>query len=226
MGFAAVGLAFLMVLSLIRRSSARKWQMVGMVTLFAFVTVPLSVATLQDRFGGSSFTSDETARMTLEASARRMAKENLLGVGANNFVTANNVGGYLAKIGTPLTEATRKQPSHHAYLLARAETGWGGQLALIFLLVGVATAGIITAFRYRTIPLAGIALGSASACTALAFHSQFEYAFHTTTVQHLFFLNMAMVAGVAATSMRTRAHQRPAKKADKMRKRQAQIRSA
>ena len=198
MGFFAIGLVLLVTLSLVRRSTRRKWQIVAIGVLASAAIVPLGIATLTDRFGGDSFTTEETSREALAEAARSMASDNLLGVGANNFVTMSNVGGYLARTGIDVAEGTRRQPAHNAYLLARAETGWFGEGALILLLGGTATLGVATAFRKRRVRYAGISLGSACAILAIALHSNFEYALLKSDVQTLFFLNAALVAGIAA----------------------------
>jgi hypothetical protein len=60
-----------------------------------------------------------------------MSADHWLGVGANNFVSVNNTGGYAARAGMDWGPATRSKPAHNAYLVARAETGWLGEIALI-----------------------------------------------------------------------------------------------
>ena len=196
MGFAAIGTVLLILFSLARKSTKRKWQVVGLGVAGAVVMVPLGIATLQDRFGGGAFKTQENARITLGNAARLMANENVLGVGANNFVVVNNTQLYLERAGGKLTQATRRQPTHNAYLLARSETGWAGEITLILLLGGLATAGIVLAFKKRKLPLAGLALGNAAAIGVVALHSNYEYALHQKEIQQFLFLNAAMLAGL------------------------------
>lgn len=205
MGFVALALVLLVLLSLLRNATRRKWQMLGAGTLVAAVIVPLSLATLTERFGSASFSFEETARITLARAAVAMAADHPLGVGANNFVTVSNVGGYLTRAGEMQTQATSARPAHNAYLVARAETGWGGEIALIAIMVTLVGGGMVVAFRYRRVPEAGIALGASVAVLAVALHSQYEYAWHTTDVQRLFFIDAALIVGLLAIARKRRA---------------------
>jgi hypothetical protein len=206
----ALGAAIVLVLSLARRSTTRKWQIVGLAALGCAVATPLAMATLKDRFGDTSVTAEEGQRDAFERAARAMAADHWLGVGANNFVSVNNTAGYAARAGMDWGPATRSKPAHNAYLVARAETGWAGEIALIVLLVGLSVAGYRAGFRMRKLPYMGMPLGSAAAITAVALHSNYEYAFFLPETQRFFFMNAAIIAGCMEIMRRAKAEQRRA----------------
>ena len=205
MGFSALSILLLIVLSLLRKASLRKWQITALGVLLSLAIVPLGFATLKDRFGDNDFSTDERSRMVLEDAAAGIAADYPLGVGSNNFVVVANAQGYVETAGAGITQTTRRQPTHNAYLLARAETGWSGQIVLILLLATLIYTSVDTAFRYRNVPLGGIALGCATGVFAAALHSMYEYALHRSDVQILLFLIAALVAGIRVVSARQQA---------------------
>lgn len=217
----ALGIAIVLVVSLIRRSTPRKWQILGLAALAGLLAAPLAMMTLKDRFGDTSVTAEETQRAAFERAARAMAADHWLGVGANNFVSVNNVGGYAARAGMDWGPATRSKPAHNAYLVARAETGWAGEIALIVLFTGLAAAGFRAGFRMRTLQYMGLPLGCAAAITAVALHSNYEYAFFLPETQRFFFANAAIIAGCMAIMRRAEAERRRARDANKAQARQA-----
>jgi O-antigen ligase len=194
MVFLTLGLVIFLILTFARRPTRRKTQLLGFVLVATTAAVPVGIMTLEDRFGESSLLTEEPQRAAFERAARAMAADHPLGVGANNFVSVNNVQGYAAQAGLDWSSALRSKPAHNAYLVARAETGWAGQISLLLLISGIVIAGIRTGFRRRNVPYVGLALGSASAIAAVAIHSNYEYAFYFPEVQRLFFMNAALVA--------------------------------
>ena len=203
MGFVAMGAVLVVVGSVIRRGSRRKWQMVGLGAAGAIVAGSLAFATLTERFGKASFDTAETARSALAEAARNMAADHpFVGVGANNFVIANNVGRYIDRTGFALTEATRRQPAHNAYLVTRAERGFPGEVALILLLGGMATGALLTAFKYRRSAYAGIGLGASGAILSVSLHSNYEYALLTTNVLSLLFVIGGLISGLRVVAAR------------------------
>ena len=208
----AIGAATLLVLSLVRRNTARKWQIVGMGALACAMAVPMAMATLSDRFGDAPVTTQETERAAFERAAKAMASDHWLGVGANNFVSVNNLQGYAARSGLDWAPALRSKPAHNAFLVARAETGWAGEIALILLLAGFVWAGLVAGFMMKKVPLFGISLGCAAGIFAAALHSTYEYAILTAGVQRFLFTNAALIAACLALARHAKAEQRLAAK--------------
>lgn len=203
-----LGAVILLVLSLIRRNTTHKWQIVGMGALACAVAVPMAMATLSERFGDTSVTTQETERAAFERAARAMASDHWLGVGANNFVSVNNLEGYAARAGLDWAPALRSKPAHNAFLVARAETGWAGEIGLFVLLAGLVIAGLRAGFRIKSIPVFGIPIGCAAAVFAAGLHSTYEYAILTSTVQRFLFINAALISACMLLMRRTEIAQR------------------
>jgi hypothetical protein len=202
--YSVIGMAIVLITSLARCSSNRKWQVLGLAVLASFLAVPLSMATLKDRFGDTPVTAEETQRAAFERAARAMAADNWLGVGANNFVSVNNTHGYAARAGLDWGPATRSKPAHNAYLVARAETGWLGEITLLLFVGGLALAGLRAGFRMRNVAYMGLPLGCAGAIVAVGFHSNYEYAILTLEPQRFIFMNAALLTGCMALIRRAK----------------------
>lgn len=202
-GFFTLGLVVAFLMSFWRKSTMRKTRVIGLAGLAAAISLPVGAATLEDRFGDTPITAQEEQRDAFERAAVAMAKDHILGVGSNNFVPANNLGGYATRAGLDTSQFNRSKPVHNAWLLARAESGWGGQIALIFMFGGLVSLGIITASRCRSFPQVGLVVGPASAILAISFHNNFEYAWHMIDTQRLFFVCAALIASSAMVADRT-----------------------
>lgn len=206
---APAGLAVLLILSIAKRSNAHKMKILGFLVLAGAVAVPLALGTLNDRFGDRSMSGEDDARWSFERAAIAMADDHPFGIGANNYVTIVNVGGYSRRAdvewggGGNLTA-----PVHNAYLLMRAETGWLGEGVMLLVIVVPILAGLGLAFRNRGSPMAGVALGSTVAMLTIAIHINFEYAWHLEAVQRLFFMNLAILSAAAEACRQARVQAR------------------
>jgi hypothetical protein len=195
MAFVGAALVTLAVLSVARRPTARKMKVLGLGLLGLAVMVPLGLATLHDRFGEGSFDTEEEQRAAFERSARAMSADYPFGVGANLFVSVNNLQGYAERAGVAWNHANRSAPVHNAYLLARAETGWTGLIAFSLLFLVSAGTAVVLAFADRRNPAHGVVLGSGVAIAAVALHNFYEFAVHTYHPQVLLIANMAIIGG-------------------------------
>jgi len=140
-----------------------------------------------------------------------MAEDHPLGVGANTYVTVSNVQGYAQRAGVVWNKGSRSAPVHNAYLLARAETGWLGNIMLIAMLVIPLVAGLRIAFSERSSPLGGVALGSSVAALMVMLHSNYEYAWLLEEPQRVYFLNTAIIAAASVALRQARREARKAK---------------
>jgi hypothetical protein len=193
-GIALTGMALLTLLSVVRRSTPTKMRIVGFAFVALLVATPVAFMTLRDRFGSVSILTQEQQRARYEAAARNMAWDHPFGVGANQFVVVSNTKGYAAKAGVAWNFETRSAPVHNSYLLARAETGWLGEAALLLMLGVPLILGLRYAFRDRQRVDGEVALGSAMALTTLMVHINYEYALFTFHVFGLTTMNLALIA--------------------------------
>ncbi|MBS0477843.1 MAG: O-antigen ligase family protein, partial [Proteobacteria bacterium] len=195
MGIAGGGIVVYTLLSLIRQVTPIKLKMVGLGVLAAVVIVPLGMATLKERFGSESITTQETQRAAFERAARAMAADHpILGVGANMYVPTANLQGYADKAGVAWNFANRSAPVHNAYLLARAETGWAGEFAFLALLIVPIAIGLRFAFRNRNGMSGEIALGAAAAVAVNLLHNNYEFTVFNYEVFALVFVAIGMIA--------------------------------
>ena len=194
----SVGVLVFILLSLAQRSTPTKTRIAGAMLFAGVIVTPLAMTTMSSRFAGSSVFTEEAQRTAMARAARDMASDHYLGAGANLYVTEANLQGYSQRAGVTWGGATRAAPVHNAYLLARAETGWLGQVLFLGLFIIPMLAGLRHAFKYRTSLDGSIALGSAVALGATAIHSNYEFVAQTYNPQLLIFLNIALCGGMVS----------------------------
>lgn len=192
--FSLIGMAVYCVISLVRNLDGGKLKIIGTGVFALLLISPVGYYTLNSRLHGGPLFTSEDERASYKEAARSIASDHPLGVGANTFVTTANLGGYSSRAGVAWNTANRSAPVHHAYLLARAETGWQGELAFIAFLTWPAVAGFVMAFRRRQGVPGELSLGCALALGINIVHNNFEYAAHTYVVQSLIIVNIAMIA--------------------------------
>ena len=195
MAMVAGGVAVLVILSLVRRFTSHKIKVVGLGVLAMALVLPIGFYTLQERFGDTPFTAEEEQRAAFERAARAMAADHPFGVGANLFVSANNMQGYGAEAGVAWNFSIRSVPVHNAYLLARAETGWAGQIAFMSLFLIPVLSALALSFAERRSFANGVVLGSGIAIGAVGVHNFYEFVVHTYHPLALLIVNLAIVSG-------------------------------
>lgn len=224
MAFIAGGIVLILILSMIRRPTARKGKMLGLAALAAVVFVPLGLATLDDRFGSRSMTDEDGARPAFERAARAISADYPLGVGANTYVMVANEQGYSQRAGVSWGGNNLAAPVHNSFLLARAETGWFGQIVMFAMLLLPFLTGVRISFADRRTPMLGMGLASTSVMFVTMLHCNYEYAWHLEVVQRLFFANLAILSACLAihrAQKRQEAEERAA-----VRKRPAEVATA
>ncbi len=204
MGFAGGGAAVLILLSLIRGVTPAKTRVVGLAMLALTVAAPLAFLTLKDRFGSGSITVQDDQRPAFERAAHAMADDHPIGVGANLYVATANLKGYADRAGVAWNFANRSAPVHNAYLLARAETGWLGEIGLALILIVPLLRGLQLAFARRQGMAGEIVLGSTVALGVNAVHDNYEFALHTYGVMALAFINIAVIAAEVRAARQVR----------------------
>lgn len=196
LAFAVSAIGALLFISLIRRSTPGKLKILSITVLGLAITSPIAIETLNDRFKGSTMAAPDETRLAFEDAARSMAADYPIGVGANMFVWVSIHEEYAANAGVSWMAQDRSKPVHNAYLLARTETGWHGEFALILMLVIPMLAAFRTAFCDRRIMSGELALGCGCALLAHIVHNNWEFDFHSSGVQTILFINIGIIASL------------------------------
>lgn len=205
LAFTVASVGILLVLSIIQHSTPTKMKMAGLAVLLGVLVAPISLATLNARFGSSAVVQEDQSRIAMERAATAMSSDNPFGVGANMYVSVANSEGYSVRGGVSWGGNLRAVPVHNAFLLARSETGWLGQFAFLLLFAVPAFVGFRYAFRSRKTLDGSMALGTAIALTAVAIHSQYEFVVQATGPQGLLFIDIALIAGAVRAGAVARA---------------------
>lgn len=191
--FLALGIAVLVVFSLARGMTPTKGKILAAGMAAAAIFVPLSLATLKDRFGETTMVTEEAEREAFKRAATAMAADHPLGVGSNMYVTVANTQGYSKNAGVNWNAGSRAAPVHNMYLLTRTEKGRFGEIMLYLLLGLCAWHGLLAGRRSRAPMLGGVTLGAGAAAVAILAHNYYEYVFTLGVIQRLFWLNLAIV---------------------------------
>lgn len=196
-GLAGAGLAGLLVLSIIRKPTARKWSLavIGLIVLAA--ATPLALGSLEKRLAAAPLSKEYDERAAFERSAWMMIADRPMGIGSNQFVSIANVKGYYEKGGVVAAYGSRSAHVHNVYLLVLAETGYIGLFAFIGLLLAPILVALRGAFRYRKDPRGELLLGLGFSLVVVALHSLYEWVFVTFNVQHVFAITVGLIVGVA-----------------------------
>lgn len=196
-GLAGAGLVGLVALSMIRKPTARKSYMVLLSLLALTAAVPLALGSLEKRFAAAPLSDDYDERAAFERSATMMLLDRPLGVGANQFVSVANTGGYFDRGGVIPSYGSRSAHVHNVYLLVAAETGYLGLVAIIVLLFAPILVALRCAFRFRNDNRSELLLGLGFSLVIVALHSLYEWVFVTFNVQHVFAITVGLIVGVA-----------------------------
>ncbi|OBX17519.1 hypothetical protein A9995_15640 [Erythrobacter sp. QSSC1-22B] len=207
-GFIIIGASLLFLLSLMRRPTALKWKIIGAAVAILVLVSPLMISGIEKRLEGEASESSDLARETFEDAARLMWEANPFGVGANQYVVVANSGGYSEAAGVSWGGGNLSTHVHNTYLLAAAETGWLGLLALIGLFASPIVIGLRFAFSRRMDPRGDVVLGATVAMIVMAAHSLYEWIFFLFPFQYLFAIGLGIIGGLAK-ARRREARNRP-----------------
>ena len=195
-GLVGVSIVGLVTISLIRRLTPHKTKAVAFAVVGIAIASPFAIATLNSRFDGASFVTEEEGRLAFEKAAAAMAEDHPIGVGANQSVYVSNQNGYAERAGVSWRFQDRSVPVHNAYLLARAETGWLGQIAFFLMLAVPAFFAFRLAFANRNWPGGELLLGCGMAIVTNMVHNNYEFATHTAPIMSLLFINFGIIAAL------------------------------
>lgn len=195
-GFVAIGLALLFLLSLVRRSTPHKWKITGLAVLAMAVVVPITISSFHERFASRPiYDGPDGERLAFERAAKAMWNDHPLGVGANQYVVTANSDGYSERAGVTWSYASRSTNVHNMYLLTGAELGWIGLASLVLLFAWPVLRGLSFAFRHRKDPRGDVVLGASIAIFVTALHGIVEWIFVTGHAQYVFAISMGIIAG-------------------------------
>lgn len=195
-GFLAIGMVLLLVLSLMRRPTVTKWRATGTVLVICLLVSPLIIGGMEKRFQSLAENGEYNERAKFENAASSMWADHPFGVGANQYVIVANTRGYSERAGVTWGGNSRSANVHHAYLLVAAETGWIGLFGLILLLCWPVIIGIHFAFKYRRDPRGDVILGVSASVITVILHNFYEWVFVTQQVQYLFAISIGITAGL------------------------------
>jgi hypothetical protein len=196
-GFTVLGLALLLVLSVIRSKTPYKQRIVGLAVGSLVLISPLMVLAIHNRMGHpGAEQSNDNERAAFERAAKAIWADHPMGVGANQYVVVANTQGYSTRAGVGWTQGSRAANVHNAYLLTAAETGWIGLVALLSMMAGVILTGLRFAFQDRRDPKGDIALGCAVAVLMTAVHNFYEWIFVTYQAQYVFAIAVGIISGL------------------------------
>jgi O-antigen ligase len=205
--FLVVGLVLLFGLSMARRITPRKWKILGIAVLAFVIVAPIAFSTFERRFGDKPVEMGaDSERIAFERAANSMWEDHPMGVGANQYVIVANTQGYSQRAGVIWNFGSRSAHVHNLYLLAAAETGWIGLLALIGVLGWAFFRGIFFAFSNRRDARADLVLGASVAVLAAALHSYYEWIFVTYQVQYVFAISLGIIAGMIRQVKKEKRH--------------------
>jgi O-antigen ligase len=200
MGIGAAGLGIVLLLALIRRPTARKWGMTGLVVVAVAVATPLALKSLSSRFGESAISfslETEDVRLRMEEAAKMMITDHPFGVGPNYFAVAANTGGYWSRARVPATRGNMAAHVHNSYLLNRAETGLLGLLTIGLLLFSAFVYAIVVAFKHRSDRRGDILLGFSVSLFTFAVHNRVEWGIVSDNLQYALAIFLGLIAGLS-----------------------------
>lgn len=190
--FLGVGIALVWIGSTLRRPTARKaWFGACGLLLFAAV-VPVALSALASRTAEERQESLDT-RARLETAAVTMLREHPLGVGASHYVPELLLGGYgeRAGLGWRMWVAV----VHNVYWLTAAELGHAGVVALLLLFLAPLRLALL---RRAGGPRGDVLLGLGAGLAVFGVHSCFEWVWRLNEIMYLWFMNVGVVAVLAA----------------------------
>ncbi|OXU16048.1 O-antigen ligase family protein [Sedimentisphaera salicampi] len=177
-----IGVFIVFVQQISWRFSMRK---VFVITLFALVGMAgllKALDSIVERFVNAPEASAET-RVSLAIAAQKMADENILGVGINNFTRYMTVDyPYISHIdigwdGTPENQGALVET---VYLLTAAETGWYNLGIFIAFIFSFYFRNIMNIFKANDMRLKVISMGLWGSLTAIYVQSTLEWVLRQT----------------------------------------------
>jgi O-antigen ligase len=198
-GLAGFGYATVFVLSALRQWTSRKLLVLSVGAVAVAALTPLALSAFERRLQvlDSETYQNYDEREAFKAAAAMILADHPMGVGANNYVIAANIGGYNQRAGVAPVNGSEAAHVHNIYWLVAAETGYLGLVTFVFLLLCPLTVALRCGWRYRGDKRGDLLLGIGVAMLLVYLHSFFEWNFIGFEPQYVFALQMGLVAGLA-----------------------------
>jgi O-antigen ligase len=195
-GFAAIGLALVFAMSVMRGWSPRKVSVLITGIVLAGLVAPIAIYSFEKRFEAAPIT-EQDERIVFENAASLIVSDHPFGVGANNYVVAGNSQGYFQRAGVPWGGDQRISIVHNAYWLAAAETGYLGAFAFILLLLVPLGKAFQVSWQNRKDPRGDFLVGLGVSLLIVTAHNMYEWIFYIYSVQYMLAVTIGLVAGVS-----------------------------
>lgn len=196
-GLVAAGSVALFSLSALRRWTTRKslFFMAGLT--ISCIVAPFVVSSFGERFNGRPSAESYDERAAFEKAAGMMISDHPMGVGANYYVVAANVGGYNARAGVAWVIGSDSANVHNIYYLVTAETGYVGLIAFLATIFQPLIVAFRCGWRNRSDRRGDLLLGFGVSLLIVYIHSYFEWIAITFSAQYMLALSVGLVAGLA-----------------------------
>jgi O-antigen ligase len=198
LGLCIIGIILTILLSIVRRSTPRKFGFAGGLALLLIASTPV-VLWAASRRSAEVLASSDAERNAMKEAAAMIIAEHPFGVGANQYVVVANTGGYSQRAGVAWNEQNRAAPVHDTYYLIAAEMGVLGLIGFVttlgcFIFIGFAT------LRRKGSEVTELAPGLLAALLVSAVHISFEFVFMDFTLHYLYAMAAGMLVAVAIQS--------------------------
>ena len=198
LGFALGGSALLLLLTIARRPSPRKFQLVGAVLVAGLLATPVALITLRKRFEAVPISGTYDERAAFERAAKAVFADNPMGVGGNEYVVTANTRGYSQRAGVAWNAGSRSANVHNAFLLIAAETGWLGLFGIVTLFATAICVGLYSGWALPSYRFSDLLLGGAVTLITVAAHNNYEWVFVSEPTQYLFGMTLGLISGLAS----------------------------
>jgi O-antigen ligase len=194
LGLAAIGYVVTFAASALGSLSSRKLAILGVAIVAFFVLVPVAISAIEKRGVGDIEASDE-ARGSMERAAAMMLADHPLGVGANTYIQAANMGGYNSAAKVDFTSWVVFV--HNVYWVIAVETGYLGLVTFVIMLLRPIIVAFVCGFRHRRDSRGQLLLGLGVALLMVTIHGLFEWIVLKAIPQYFLAIEFGMVAGLA-----------------------------
>lgn len=195
MGFAALGIILVFVLSFRRGFASRKLAMTLCAILAMTALTAAALRSLEGRFGNSAVIATDGERNQLKAAASAILSDHPLGIGPNMFATVSTTDGYSKAAG--LTWQSTGSQVHNAYWLVAAETGYLGLVTYLGLLTLPLLLGWRFSARQYREQRGDLVAGLFVSLIVAYLHSFYEFVLLGWVLQTLLFITFGLIAGLS-----------------------------